>query len=90
MYWQVPVALVLTSVKWWENFVDKTSFANRLFSIKKDIQRVRTKMAVLTSLWAIFFTLGFVYFLEYMQVTCSPYLFSNFKLFIHNEDRMVL
>ncbi len=72
MYWQVPLALLLTSVKWWENFVDKTSYTAKLFDLKKEIQRVRVKMAVITSLWGIFFTIGFVFLLEYIQVNSVP------------------
>ena len=69
MYWQIPVALVLISVKWWENFVDKTKYTAKLFELKKEIQRVRVKMAVVTSLWSILFVIGFVYILEYIQVS---------------------
>ena len=69
MYWQIPVALCLISVKWWENFVDKTSYTSKLFELKKEIQRVRVKMSVVTSLFSILFVIGFVYFLEYVQVS---------------------
>ena len=68
MYWQVPLAMVLISVKWWENFVDRTVYTSKLFDLKKEMQRVRIKMATITSLWSILFTIGFVYFLEYLQV----------------------
>ena len=68
MYWQVPLAMVLISVKWWENFVDRTAYTSKLFDLKKEMQRVRIKMATITSLWSILFTIGFVYFLEYLQV----------------------
>ena len=69
MYWQIPLALVLISVKWWENFVDKTKYTAKLFELKKEIQRVRVKMATVTSLWSILFVIGFVYVLEYIQVS---------------------
>ena len=69
MYWQIPLALVLISVKWWENFVDQTKYTAKLFELKKEIQRVRVKMATVTSLWSILFVIGFVYVLEYLQVS---------------------
>lgn len=74
MYWQVPLALVLISLKWWENFVDRTPCTARLFELKKEMQRVRVKMSVITSLWGITFTIGFLYVLEYLQVSSAQSL----------------
>ncbi len=70
IYWQVPLSLVLISIKWWENYVDRNRCTAKLFELKKEIQRVRVKMSVITSLWGITFTIGFLYFLEYLQVLC--------------------
>jgi hypothetical protein len=33
VYWQMPVALVLISLKWWENFVDDDRGFLKLFQV---------------------------------------------------------
>ena len=68
LFLQAPIALILVSLKWWENFVDKTGWTSRLFELKKEIQRVRIKMASVTSLSNIFVIIILLYFLEYLQV----------------------
>lgn len=57
LVWSVPTSLLLVSVKWWENFVDKNS---RLGKIRKylnrlsgEMRRSRTKIQLMASLWKI-------------------------------------
>ena len=61
---QLPVSLVLVSLKWWENYVPRqkknsslTSVSARLFQFKKQLHQYRTKMNTVLSLWNIVFTL---------------------------------
>jgi hypothetical protein len=64
---QIPLALVLVSVKWWENFVDTDRGCLRLFAFKRVCKDVRTKMDTVTSVTAIVATIGLVYLLEYVD-----------------------
>lgn len=57
LVWSIPTSLLLVSVKWWENFVDKNS---RLGKIRKylnrlsgEMRRSRTKIQLIASLWKI-------------------------------------
>lgn len=61
--WELPFALLLTSVQWWENYVDrdiklgciKLPFA----SYKRHLQSVRSKANIGASLWKIALTITF-------------------------------
>eukprot|EP00106_Octopus_bimaculoides_P003471 XP_014770913.1 PREDICTED: uncharacterized protein LOC106869619 [Octopus bimaculoides] len=67
MTWEVPVSLILISVKWWENFVDKSiKIGSREFCVKeyKDtLYRVRVKAYILVSAWKVGLTFGFAFLL---------------------------
>ena len=64
---QAPMALILTSVKWWENYVDTDRGFLKLFELKKAIQLVRIRVSVLSSMWNIIVTFLFVYLLELVE-----------------------
>ncbi|GAB1605132.1 chitin synthase chs-2-like, partial [Argonauta hians] len=65
--WEIPVALILISVKWWENFFDKSiKIGRREFCVKEykdSLYRVRVKAYILVSAWKIGLTFGFAFLL---------------------------
>ena len=67
MSWEIPLALLLISINWWENFCDKDLRIGCLYlpvkSYKDTLHRVRTKAYILASLWKIGLTFGFAYLL---------------------------
>ena len=64
---QLPVSLILMSLKWWENYVprgkknsgtldpNQVSLSMRLFRFKKQLHQYRTKLNTVMSLWNYFF-----------------------------------
>ena len=64
---QLPVSLILMSLKWWENYVprgkkrggssdpNQLSLSARLFRFKKQLHQYRTKLNTVMSLWNFFF-----------------------------------
>lgn len=71
MYWAVPLALVLASLKWWENFVparyyksSTESLGARIVSFKFKLLKYRTKMSTVVSLWNILLSITFMYLIE--------------------------
>lgn len=64
---QIPVAMVLVSVKWWENFVDTDRGCLRLFAFKRLCKDTRIKMDCITSLVAIVATVGFIYLFDFLD-----------------------
>ena len=76
---QLPVSLVLVSVKWWENFVPRqkknasmTSLSARLFHFKKDLHQFRTKMNTVTSLWNVAVSVAALWMVEWLETRCRP------------------
>ncbi|CAG5126787.1 unnamed protein product, partial [Candidula unifasciata] len=69
MSWEIPLSLLLISVKWWENFCDKvsnllvSSFPFHLSLYKDSLHRCRVKCYILASLWKIGVTFGFAFLL---------------------------
>ncbi|KAK7477688.1 hypothetical protein BaRGS_00031072 [Batillaria attramentaria] len=67
MSWEIPLALLLISTNWWENFCDKDLRIGCLYlpvkNYKDALHRVRTKAYILASLWKIGLTFGFAYLL---------------------------
>ncbi|CAG5120237.1 unnamed protein product, partial [Candidula unifasciata] len=76
MSWEIPISLILISIKWWENFWDKVIFffvclqdlrigclylPVKLY--KDTLHRCRTKSYILASFWKIGVTFGFAYLL---------------------------
>lgn len=59
--WTIPVSLLLISIGWWENYINK--FTNmgklgmRLREFKHKVRRMRTKIYILASLWKIILTM---------------------------------
>ena len=76
--WQIPVSLLLISVKWWENFIDKDlvmcggSVRLPVMRVKANWHQVRQKATILTSLWSAGMIIGLPYL-----------LFSDFHLYVH-------
>ena len=64
--WELPVALILVSLTWWENFVDrdikighKTIIHMKL--LKENIVATRAKTSLIITCWKIFVTILFAY-----------------------------
>lgn len=61
--WEAPIALLFTSIIWWENYVDrdlKLGFINMpLATYKRHLQSVRSKANIGASLWKIALTITF-------------------------------
>ena len=69
LLWQLPLALVLVSVIWWENFVDMDVKIGKLKiplkSWKHSLHVVRHKTVVITNLWKIGCTISAAYIFFY-------------------------
>ena len=64
-FWPVPLAVILVSLNYWENFIDKHhflgSFGNFLWDIKNDIHKTRTKTNVIAFSWKLAVTFSLVF-----------------------------
>ena len=62
LVWTIPVSLLLISLGWWENYINKFTsmgtIGKRLREFKHKVRRMRTKIYILTSFWKIVLTLG--------------------------------
>ena len=77
--WELPVALLLVSIAWWENFTDRDvkilSFKLVNMKLLKDnIIATRCKTNLITSLWKVLLTLLFAYIFY-------PGIFNTSKVF---------
>jgi hypothetical protein len=65
--WEAPIALLFTSIIWWENYVDRDikilCFNVPLGSYKRHLQAVRSKVNIGASLWKIVLTITFNFLL---------------------------
>ena len=61
--WEAPIALLFTSIIWWENYVDRDikllCFKLPFASYKRHLQAVRSKTNIGASLWKIGLTFAF-------------------------------
>lgn len=61
--WEAPIALLFTSIAWWENYVDRDikllCFKIPFASYKRHLQSVRSKANIGASLWKIALTITF-------------------------------
>lgn len=61
--WEAPIALLFTSIIWWENYVDRDikflCMRIPLGSYKRHLQAVRSKVNIGASLWKIALTITF-------------------------------
>lgn len=95
MSWEIPLALLLISTNWWENFCDKDVRVGCVYipvkNYKDALHRVRTKAYILASLWKIGLTFGFAFLLvpqlsmanvafKDLLVTPAEYTFYNGSL----------
>ncbi|XP_052813937.1 chitin synthase chs-2-like [Mya arenaria] len=59
--WTIPVSLLLISIGWWENYINKFTamgkLGARLKEFKRRVRRMRTKIYMIASLWKIILTL---------------------------------
>ena len=82
--WELPIALMLVSLVWWENFVDRDikcgtyKFVN-IKLLKENIAATRIKTSIVTSLWKIGITLLFAYIFH-------PGIFNTSKVFKTPDD----
>ena len=66
LYWQIPLAMVLVSVKWWENFID-TRNDNRMRQLKNSIAMGRAKLNLLLSAVGIITIVGWAYLVDWIM-----------------------
>ncbi|CAF3905060.1 unnamed protein product, partial [Rotaria magnacalcarata] len=64
--WELPVALILVSLAWWENFVDRDiKIGGRTIVhmklLKENILATRAKTSIIMTCWKIFVTILFAY-----------------------------
>ena len=82
--WELPIALMLVSLVWWENFVDRDikcgSFKLvNMKLLKENIIATRCKTSFISSLWKIMVTLLFAYIFH-------PGIFNTSKVFSTPEE----
>ena len=62
LVWTIPVSLLLISLGWWENYINKFTsmgtIGRRLREFKHNVRRMRTKIYIVTTFWKIILTLG--------------------------------
>ena len=60
--WTIPVSLLLISLGWWENYINKFTkmgaIGKRLNEFKHNVRRMRTKLYIVASFWKICLTLA--------------------------------
>ncbi|XP_053386095.1 chitin synthase chs-2-like isoform X2 [Mercenaria mercenaria] len=60
--WTIPASLLLISVGWWENYINRFTkmgkLGIRLKEFKHNVRRMRTKIYIFASMWKIILTLG--------------------------------
>lgn len=64
MFWEIPLALVLTSLRWWENFVHRDRRPFKLAKLKQLLFVTRQKMSCVTSLLTSIVCFATFYFME--------------------------
>nr|XP_037268094.1 chitin synthase chs-2-like [Rhipicephalus microplus] len=84
--WTVPIAVFLTSFRWWENYVDRRSpigFVSRLAEMKDDLRKSRYFTYIFVSCWKILVILCCM--LGFMTLTQENVLtiFRNFASGFH-------
>ncbi len=77
--WELPIALMLVSLVWWENFVDRDLKCGRaklidIKLLKENLAATRCKTNFITSLWKVIITLVCAYIFH-------PAIFNTSKVF---------
>nr|AHX26708.1 chitin synthase [Platynereis dumerilii] len=85
MYWEIPTAMVLTSLKWWENFVHRNRGPFKLARIKQQLFACRHKLTAITSAWSIFVCIAFYYILEAARGNHSLFKGSLGEILVGNQ-----
>ena len=66
--WEAPVALILISLQWWENFAHRNiqlGLVNfNLETLKSHLQQTRVNTEILSSIWKLCWTIGFANVLD--------------------------
>ncbi|KAI1291990.1 Chitin synthase 8 [Halotydeus destructor] len=78
----IPVASLLISMGWWENYVNKSApfaFVRGLASLKDNLHRCRYFLFIFISCWKIVVILVTMLLSRYMIDGSVGYLFTNFK-----------
>ena len=84
--WELPIALLLVSLVWWENFIDRDIKCGsyklvNMKLLKENIIATRCKTNLISSLWKILATILFAYMF-------FPAIFNSAKVFKMPEDPM--
>lgn len=87
-----PVALLLVSCGWWENYVNRHSsvnFIKRLAHIKESLNRTRYFTYIFVSIWKIALMFATMLTVRYMIDGQVKPLFSNFKLAFNQHQILI-
>lgn len=84
MEWELPIALMLVSLVWWENFVDRDiKFGSyklvNMKLLKENIVATRCKTNFISSMWKVVITLMFAYIFH-------PGIFNTSKVFQTRDE----
>ena len=64
-FWPMPLAIILVSLAYWENFIDKEhylgSFGRQLWKLKTDLHETRTKTNAIVYIWKLLLTLALTF-----------------------------
>ena len=70
IFWCLPVALILISLSWWENFINRSSnniVVQKLLAVKKDLSESRYFTFAFVSIIKISVILGFMLLIIYLR-----------------------
>ncbi|XP_071036009.1 chitin synthase chs-2 isoform X1 [Parasteatoda tepidariorum] len=81
--WTIPIAVVLVSMRWWENYLDKRSpiaFIKKLSSIKEDLRKSRYFIYVFLSVYKMVLILCTMFGLAHLTMENASLIFKGFSL----------
>ncbi|XP_037071620.1 chitin synthase chs-2-like [Pollicipes pollicipes] len=98
--WAIPLAVVLTSLGWWENYVDRKSkigIVQYLGTIKEKMKKTRYWVYLFASLWKILVFFACMLFFMFLRLDNVGDLFTKFtdsfnqhKIFVNETSRALL
>jgi chitin synthase len=90
-FWYLPVALLLVSFSWWENFIDPSSenrFIKRLWIARQDLAKSRYFTYIIISIWKIAVIFSLMVTIEYINdgTKAVESTFKNFSSGFRNHE----
>lgn len=81
--WCIPIAVVLVSMRWWENYLDKKSpigFIKKLSSVKEDLRKSRYFTYIFMSIWKILLILCAMFGFLNITMESATLIFRGFSV----------